>query len=66
MQNTLFTHSQSGFIIGNSCFGQWLSITNEIYKTFECNSKVFLKYFDKVWHKTYGLDGNLIKLLEDY
>lgn len=51
------------------------SITNEIYETFEYNSLTDLrgsflddvsKVFDKVWHKTYGLDENLIKLLEHY
>ena len=50
------------------------SITNEIYETFEYNSLTDLrgsfldvsKAFDKVWHTTYSLDENLIKLLEHY
>ena len=60
---------------------QLLSITQEIYKSFDCNPPedvrgVFLdisKAFDKVWHeglifklKTYGVEGKLIMLLENY
>ena len=32
-QNKLFTPSQSGFIPGDSCVSQLLSITHEIYKS---------------------------------
>ena len=34
MQNKLFTECQSGFIPGDSCVAQLLSITHEIYKKF--------------------------------
>ena len=38
IQNKLFTEYQSDFIPGDSCVAQLLSITHEIYKTFDCNS----------------------------
>ena len=78
MQNKLFTESQSGFISGDSCVAQLLSITHEIYKIFDCNPPadtrgIFLNIsgaFDKVWHeglifklKTYRRDGVLLTLL---
>ena len=81
MQNKLFTPCQSGFIPGDSCVSQLLSITHEIYQSFDCHPPAdirgtFLdisKAFDKVWHeglifklKTYGIDGKLLKLLENY
>ena len=74
MQNKLFTDCQSGFIPSGSCVAQLLSITHEIYKSFDRNSQtdtrgIFLdisKAFDKVWYeglifklKTYGIDGDL-------
>ena len=65
LQNKLFTPCQSGFIPGDSCVSQLLSITHEIYKSFDCHPPTdmrgtFLdisKAFDKVWHK--GLIKNL-------
>ena len=56
--NNLFTNCQSGFLAGYSCISQLLSITHEIYKTFDGNPSlevrgVFLdisKAFDRVWH----------------
>ena len=80
LQNKLFTPCQSGFIPGDSCVFQLLSITHEIYQSFSCHPPpdirgTFLdisKAFDKVWHeglilklKTYGIDGKLLKLLEN-
>ena len=64
-QNNLFTGCQSGFISGDSCVAQLLSITHEIYQSFDCSRTrdikgVFLdisKAFDKVWH-----EGLLFKL----
>ena len=55
-QNNLFTKCQSGFIPGDSCVAQLLSITHEIYQNFDCSATrdfkgVFLnisKAFDKV------------------
>ena len=79
--NKLFTPSQSGFLPGDSCIAQLLSIIHEIQNAFDENPAcdvrgVFLdisKAFDKVWHdgllyklKTYGIDGQLLSLLENY
>ena len=60
IQNKLFTEFQSDFIPGDSCAAQLLSITHEIYKSFDCNppydirgtfldiSKAFRKFGTKV------------------
>ena len=81
VQNQLFTDCQSGFIPGDSCILQLLSIIQEIHKSFDCNPPedvrgVFLdisKAFDKVWHEglifklnTYVVEGKSIMLLENY
>ena len=80
MQNKLFNECQSSFIAGNSCVAQLLSVTQEIYKGFDCNPSYdirgtfldILKTFDKVWHKglvfklkPFGVYGNLLKLMEN-
>ena len=77
----MFTDCQSGFIPGDTCVSQLLSIAQEIHKSFNCNPPedirgVFLniaKAFDKVWHeglifklKTYGVEGKLIMHFENY
>ena len=81
LQNKLFTPCQSGFIPGDSCVSQLLSITHETYKSFDRHPttdmrSTFLnisKAFDNVWHeglifklKTYGVEDNLLKLQENY
>ena len=71
--------SQSGFRPGDSCILQLLSITHEIYKSFDCNLEtrgIFLdisKAFDRVWHqgllfklKSNGIDGPFFDLIKDY
>ena len=65
---------QSGFIPGDSCVSQLLSITHGIYKSFDCHPPTgmratFLdisKAFHNIWHeglifklKTYGVEGKL-------
>ena len=77
----LFTECLSGFIPGDSCVAQHLSVTHKIYKSFDCNPPYdvrgnFLdisKVFDKIWRnsftfklKSYGVDGSLLKLMEIY
>ena len=59
LQNKLFTPCQSGFIPGDSCVSQLISITHEIYKSFDYLAPTdkrnsFLdnsKAFGKVWHE---------------
>ena len=58
IENNLLSPHQSGFIPGDSCVQQLISITHEIYNAFDCNPSlevqgVFLhisKAFDKVCH----------------
>ena len=78
-EKELFTECQSGFLPGDSCVSQLLSIIHEIQSSFDSPLEVradFLdisKAFDKVRHpgllfklKSYGIEGNLLKLLENY
>lgn len=80
-ENKLLADNQSGFRKGDSCVSQLLSITHEIYKSFDGNPSIetrgiFLdisKAFDKVWHKAllyklkcYGVEGGLYNILESY
>ena len=77
--NDLLSDNQSGFRPGDSTINQLLSITHDIYVSFENQSEtraVFLdisKAFDKVWHEglLYKLhcsyiDGNLLNLLSSF
>ena len=54
--NGFISANQSGFKSGNSCINQLLSITHNIYKSFDDGYEVrsvFLdisKAFDKVWY----------------
>ena len=79
--NDILVKCQSGFLPGDSCISQLISITHDIYKAFDGNPSlevrgVFLdisKAFDKVWHKgllhklkSYGIEGKLYSLFENY
>ena len=79
--NKLFIERQSGFLTGDSCISQLLSITHKIYKSFDCYPSVdvrgtFLdisKVFDKVWNdgliykpKSYGVENKLLNLIQNY
>ena len=77
--NNLISPNQSGFQPGDSCINQLLSITHEIYNSFDEGLEVrsvFLdisKAFDKVWHKGLlfklsqnGISGNLLDLLSSF
>ena len=78
-ENDLLSSKQSGFRPGDSCINQLLSITREIYQSFDNNLEVqgvFLdisKAFDKVWHKGLilklsrnGISGNFLYLFKDF
>ena len=66
----------SNFIPGNSCVAQLLSITHEIYKSFDCNPLVEIKgtfldiskAFDKfeIKLKSYGMWDNFLELVENH
>ena len=77
--NELIYSNQSGFKPGDSCINQLLSITHEIYKSFDDGYEVrgvFLdisKGFDKVWYngliyklKQNGVSSNLLNLIIDF
>ena len=74
--NELVSSNQSGFKPGDSCVNELLSITHEIYKSFDDRYEVrgvFLgipKAFDKVWHngliyklKQNRVSGDLLNLI---
>ena len=79
IENDLISQHQSGFKPGDSCINQLLSITHEIYQSFDDGfdvCSVFLdisKAFDKVWHdgiifklKQNGKSGNLLNLSSNF
>ena len=79
IENDLISQHQSGFKPGDSCINQLLSITYEIYQSFDEGfdvHSVFLdtsKAFDKVWHdgiifklKQNVISGNLLNLLSNF
>ena len=78
-ENNLFSTNQSGFISGDSCINQCLSINHEILNAFDKGLEVrgiFLdisKAFDKVWHdglifklRQNGISGDIINILQDF
>ena len=77
--NKLISKHQSGFRPGDSTIYQLISMTSDIYESFEKYDEtraLFLdisKAFDKVWHngiifklKCNGISGNLLRFLENY
>ena len=79
IENKLISSSQSGFKPGNPCINQLLSITHQIYNSFDEGLEVrsiFLDIaiaFDKVWHDGIifklihnGIWGKLLKLFCDF
>ena len=80
-KNNLLSVNQSGFRAGDSCTNQLLSITHDIFHSFDANPSlevrgVFLdmsKAFDRVWHdgllyklKCNGIQGNVYNLLSSF
>ena len=79
IENKLISSNQSGFKSGDSCINQLLSITHEVYESFDVGLEVrsvFLdisKTFEKAWHDGIiykltqnGISENLLNLLEDF
>ena len=79
LDNNLLAPNQSGFKHGDPCINQLLSITHEIYKSFDDGFEVrnvFLdisKTFDKVWHEGIifklqqsGIPDDLLNILPDF
>ena len=79
IENDLISQHQSGFKPGDSCINQLLSITHEIYQSFDEGFDVCSvlldtsKAFDEVWHnglifklKKNGISGNLLNLLSNF
>ena len=79
LENNLISPNQSGFQPGDSCNNQLLSVTHEIYNSFDEGLEVrsvFLdisKAFDKVWHKGLlfklshnGISGNFFGVLSSF
>ena len=76
LENNLISPNQSGIKRGDSCINQLVSITPEIYNSFDEGLEVrsvffdISKVFDKVWHKGLlfklsqnGISGNILDLL---
>ena len=81
LRNKIFTHSQSGFLLGDSCIAQLLSILHEIQPAFDENATKDIKSvfwdiskgFDSALHSAFifklkacGIEGELLFLLENY
>ena len=79
LANNLLAPNQSGFKLGNSCINQLVSITHEIYSSFDGGFEVrgvFLdisKAFDKVWHEGIifklqqnGMSDDMLNILSDF
>ena len=79
LADNLIAPNQSGFKSGDSCINQLLSITHEIYSSFDDGFEVrsvFLdisKAFDKVWHeriifklKQNGISDDSLNILFDF
>ena len=76
-KNELFTKCQSGFLPGDSCISQFLSIVHDINSSFDCDPTqdvrgIFLDiskagtrgFYFKL--KTYSVKGELLNLLRNY
>ena len=73
LANNLLAPNQSGFKPGDSCINQLLSITHEVYSSFDDGFEVrsvFLdtsKVFDKVWYKEIiFISDDLLNILSEF
>ena len=71
----MISKNQSGFRPGDSCINQLLSITHEIYQSFDDNLEVkyISRAFDKVWHKGLifklkqnGISDKILNIITDF
>ena len=72
IENELISSNQSGFKPGDSCINQLLSITHDIYQSFDSGFDIS-KAFEKVLHKGLiyklkqnGVAGNLLNTLANF
>ena len=54
-KNNLISDNQSGFKPGDSCVNQLLSITHEIYQSFDDNLEVRAVFLDTVFSKAFDI-----------
>ena len=75
LANNILTSNQSGFKPGESCINQILSITREIYSSFDDGFEVRSVFLDisKVWHeglifklKQNGILDDFLNILSDF
>ena len=76
LDNNLIYSNQSGFKPGDSCINQLITVSHDIFKSFDHGLEIrgvfrdISKAFDKVWHEGLiyilhrnGICGNLLELL---
>ena len=79
IENNLISKNQSGFRPGDSCINQFLSVTHEIYQSFDDNHEAraifsdISKAFEKVWHKGLilklkinGISNKILNIVTDF
>ena len=79
IENNLISKNQSGFRPGDSCINQLLSVTHEIYQSFDDNLEAraifsdISKAFGKVWHKGLilklkinGISDKILNIVTDF
>ena len=77
----MFTKSQSGFLLSDSCISQLLSIVQELSTSSDFNAPLDVRgtfldiseAFDKFWYEwlifklqTYGIKGIILNLMQDH
>ena len=73
IENDLISSNQSGFKSGDSCINQLLSITHDIYESFDWDYEVrggffdILKTFDKVsYHMYIRTKWHILKITQTF
>ena len=64
-QNNIFAKCQSDFVPGDSCAAQLLSVTHEIYQSFDCGPTRDIKWvfldISKAFDEVYFLNCSLME-----